>query len=93
MMNPNLVLLDGTLKRTFYFYLTTVNSRGEEKETIYKKKKKDFLNEVQNCTARVVLVDTYPKREEWELGIMYLLKSGKGIYYKDKEGIVPWQTE
>ncbi len=86
MLDPNRVLLSETLKRTFNYYLTIINNRGEEKEFIYKKNKKAFLRELGNLSIRVILVEDYPSREDWQTGIFYLSKSGKSLYYKEKEG-------
>lgn len=86
MLDPNRVLLDGVLKRTFFYYLTIVNSRGEEKEITYKMSKKEFLKQLGALSIRVILVDNYPSRDNWELGILYICKNGKAVYYKEKEG-------
>ena len=85
MLDPNKVLIEQTLKRTFFFYLTTINKNGEEKEIIYKKNRRDFLREIQNLHIRVILVDNYPNREDWKPGIFYMARSGKAIYYRDYE--------
>lgn len=86
MLDPNRVLLSETLKRTFYYYLTIVNNRGEERELIYKKNKKDFLRQLGELSIRVVRVENYPVKDDWELGVLYVSKNGRAVYYKEKEG-------
>lgn len=86
MLDANRVLLQETLKRTFYYYVTAINSRGEEKETYYKLNKRDFLKQLGSLSIRVILVDDYPSKENWKTGVFYLAKSGRALYYREKEG-------
>lgn len=85
MINANRLLLQEVLKRNFNFLITIINSRGEEKEIFLRKKKKDFLRENSDVDIRVILVDNYPRREDWECGIFYLTRNGETLYYKEKE--------
>lgn len=84
-MGADRVLLEATLKRSFYYYLTTVNNFGEEQEAICKVKKKEFLERLGNLEIRVILVEKYPP-QQWKLGVFYVAKDGKAIYYKEKLG-------
>ena len=86
MINANRLLLQEVLKRNFNFLITIVNLRGEEKELLFRKKKKDFLREMGNLDIHVVLVDNYPRREDWKMGIFYLTRNGETLYYKEMEG-------
>lgn len=85
-MGADRVLLEATLKRSFYYYLTTVNSLGEEQESICKVKKKEFLNRLGDLNIHVILVEKYPP-QQWKLGILYVAKDGKAVYYKEKLGL------
>ena len=85
-MNTTLVLLESVLKRKIVLYLTTINNLGEEKEEILKLARDKFIACIGEQDIKVSLVDKYPTREEWQLGIFYVVKNGKAIYYKDKIG-------
>lgn len=85
MLSPNRLLLNEILKRTFNFFITIVNARGEEREIFLKKKKKDFLKRLGTIDIRVVLVDNFPSRDNWEFGVFYLTRNGLSLYYKEFE--------
>ena len=85
MLDPNRLLLSEILKRNFNYIITIVKANGEEKQSIIRAKKKDFLKQLGDLKIRVVLVDNYPSRDEWEIGILYLARSGETVYYKERE--------
>lgn len=85
MLDPNRLLLNEILKRNFNYIITIIKANGEEKELIIKAKKKDFLKQLGDLKIRVVLIDRYPNRDNWEIGVFYLVRSGETLYYKEKE--------
>lgn len=85
-MNTSLVLFKSVLKKKFILYISTIHNNGEIKEEIIKMTRDKFLEYVEEIDCKVILVDKYPTREEWQNGVFYVVKSGKGIYYKEKIG-------
>lgn len=85
MTNPNRVILENTLKFSFHLILCVVNIYGEEHETIYKKSRKKFLQEIGTDNCSVKLVDSYPPKD-MAFNIIYIKKDGKTAWLKVKEG-------
>lgn len=86
MIDANRLLLNEILKRNFNYIITIVNNKGEEEQLILKKKKREFLKQLGDLNVHVVLVDNYPRRDDWEFGVFYLTKNGECLFYKEKEG-------
>lgn len=84
MQNPNLFLMENTLKSSFNVIVTLVNRYGEEHDLNFKKKYKDFIRENQNNINRVILVDTYPPTP-MEPNIYYIKRNGKTVWIKMNE--------
>ena len=81
MLNPNLLLLEHTLKSSFSVVFIVVNKYGEEHEVSFKKKYKDFMRENYLGLIRVCLVDDYPP-SVMEKNIYYVKKNGKTVWLK-----------
>lgn len=85
MMNPNRVIIENTLQRTFHLVLCVVNRYNEEKETIYKKSRKQFLKELNLDCCSVTLIDSYPPAD-MKLNVFYVKRDGKTVWIKIEEG-------
>lgn len=85
MLNPNVVLMENTLKSSFMLVLTVINHLGEEKEQIFKKSRRSFLKETNIENYHVKLVNDYPDTKSMELGIFYVSKNGKTVWLRIKE--------
>lgn len=84
MVNPNLTLMEHTLKSSFNVIVTLVNQYGEEHEFNFKKRYKDFMRENYSGMNRVVLVDNYPPTP-MEINIYYIKRNGKTLWVKMNE--------
>lgn len=79
--NPGKVLADNILKRSFKLVLTVINSFGEEHEMVFKKKRKQFVEELDFNTVRVKIIDGYPQGE-MEPNVMYIQRTGDIVWAK-----------
>lgn len=84
MLNPNLLLMEHTLKSSFNLVVTLVNQYNEEREISIKKKLKEFIKNSDDNTFRVIFVDDYPPRD-MELNVYYVKRSGKTVWLKIRE--------
>jgi hypothetical protein len=84
MINPNVLLMENTLKSSFDVVVTLVNRYKEERELHFKKKRKDFLRENYAGTRHVVLVDIYPPTP-MEEGVYYIKRNGKTVWIRMSE--------
>lgn len=84
MINPNLFLMEHTLKSSFNLIVILVNNYKEEREVSFKKKRKDFIRENNSRILRVILIEDYPPKE-MELNVYYIKNNGKTIWLKMKE--------
>lgn len=90
MLQTNRVLLEGYLKRHLNLYATVIRPNEEEYEFTLKISRKELLEKYGDKDIRVIITDSYPEREEWKVGVLYVLKTGKVIYYKEKESLISW---
>lgn len=84
MINPNLLLMEHTLKSSFNVVVTLINRYKEEREINFKKKRKDFMRENNSGIYRVILVEDYPPRN-MELNVYYIKNNGRIVWIKMKE--------
>lgn len=89
MMNPNRVIIENTLQRTFHLVLCVVNRYNEEKEAIYKKSRKQFLKELHLDGCSVTLVNNYPP-DNMKMNVFYVKRDGKTVWFKTKESVADW---
>jgi len=85
MSGTNRVLAEQALASRFNLMITTVNSLGEEREHSVKMKKKEFFKQTEGIELRVKLVEDYPAgemEEDW----LYIARSGKSAWLKEREG-------
>lgn len=84
MINPNILLMENTLKSSFDVIVTLINHYGEEREMHFKKKRKDFLRENYAGTRHVILVDIYPPTPMKD-GVYYIKRNGKIVWIRMSE--------
>lgn len=81
MVNPGEILATNILKRSFQLVLTVINSYGEEHEMVFKKKRKQFINEIDFNTMRTKIIDGYPQGE-MEPNVLYIQRTGDIVWAK-----------
>lgn len=81
MVNPSEILATNILKRSFQLVLTVINSYGEEHEMVFKKKRKQFVKEIDFNTMRTKIIDKYPQGE-MEPNVLYIKRTGDIVWAK-----------
>lgn len=80
-MDPNIVLLQGTLKFMFTFITYKVDAEGLETFGSLRLFKAPFIERIKGEKIRVKLVENYPER--FEDNILYVKKDGKTAWYRE----------